>query len=359
MTLQKVAKLAGVSTSTVSRVVNNHPSVAPETSRLVRQAMDEASFSPSIRRRKRGPAEGDSRAATTVGLLFSGRGSSSAGPGTERLIRGISSAATSHGINLSIRFVKARGGAAKPSDFAGLQGVLIQGATPDDHLRGLLQSLPTVWLMANQGRPQWGDQVLPDSAAIGQLAANYLMDRGHTRLVACSLDWNSWAMEVRARAFMHAAEDRGADAQLLLPPNGPVGATVEESAQVLARRIASLDTPATGIFVAEDRQVAPIYEALSGFGISPKNGCRVEAISCNRELVHLMPLANPPATIDICFEMIGRRGIELLMARMQQRSNADRLRVLIEPRLIDNIFETIRPDQGTPDSGESSLQFPS
>lgn len=359
MTLQKVAELAGVSTSTVSRVVNNHPSVAPETSRLVRQAMDEASFQPSLRRRRRNGSSGDTEVAINIGLLFTGSGMSNATPGTERLIRGISSAATAHGVNLSIRFVKARGGDPKPADFAGLHGILLQGGMPDDRLRKVLESMPTVWLMANQGRPEWGDQVLPDSAAIGQLAADYLLDRGHQYMVACSLDWNSWAMEIRAHSFARAAQDRGAQATLLLPTNGQPALSLSEAADTMAQRIAALEPRPTGLFIAEDRQVSALFDALARLGITHKPQGDIEAISCNKELVYLLSMATPPATIDICFETIGRRGLELLLARVQQRNNEDRLRVLVEPTLVKNIHAQSGPDHKSFNADHDSLHFPS
>lgn len=46
-TIRDVAKKANVSTATVSRVINNHPSVTLETRELVHQAMDELSYLPS------------------------------------------------------------------------------------------------------------------------------------------------------------------------------------------------------------------------------------------------------------------------------------------------------------------------
>ena len=45
--IKDVAIKAGVSTATVSRVLNNHPSVAPETRKAVREAMDFLCYVPS------------------------------------------------------------------------------------------------------------------------------------------------------------------------------------------------------------------------------------------------------------------------------------------------------------------------
>ena len=45
--IKDVAKRAGVSTATVSRVLNNHPSVVAETRKVVREAMDYLCYVPS------------------------------------------------------------------------------------------------------------------------------------------------------------------------------------------------------------------------------------------------------------------------------------------------------------------------
>ena len=46
-TVKDVADLAGVSTATVSRVLNNHPLVADETRSRVLRAMEELGYQPS------------------------------------------------------------------------------------------------------------------------------------------------------------------------------------------------------------------------------------------------------------------------------------------------------------------------
>jgi len=45
--IRDVAKAAGVSTATVSRVMNNHPYIADETRAKVLQAMDQFGYQPS------------------------------------------------------------------------------------------------------------------------------------------------------------------------------------------------------------------------------------------------------------------------------------------------------------------------
>ena len=46
MSVIEVAKVAGVSKSTVSRVINDHPSVSPEALRLVHEAIEQLNYRP-------------------------------------------------------------------------------------------------------------------------------------------------------------------------------------------------------------------------------------------------------------------------------------------------------------------------
>ena len=60
-TLRDVAREADVSYQTVSRVINNHPRVAPKTAQSVRAAMQNLGYTPSDRRP--GPKPSESRAS--------------------------------------------------------------------------------------------------------------------------------------------------------------------------------------------------------------------------------------------------------------------------------------------------------
>jgi len=49
--IDDIAKEAGVSRATVSRVLNGHLSVTPETARHVKRAMEQAGYVPAVNRR--------------------------------------------------------------------------------------------------------------------------------------------------------------------------------------------------------------------------------------------------------------------------------------------------------------------
>src|SRR5918998_2928850 len=100
MSITRVAKLAGVSSSTVSRVINNHPRVAPETAESVRKAMQELNYTPSDRRPGPKPSLRARTGAATIAFLVLGTSRSRATPAFEGLLHGVSQGANQHDLNL-------------------------------------------------------------------------------------------------------------------------------------------------------------------------------------------------------------------------------------------------------------------
>src|SRR5688572_15597772 len=105
MSISKVAKLAGVSSSTVSRVINNHPRVAPDTALSVRRAMQELGYTPSETRPGPKPQSRSRKESPEIAFLVLGTSRSRATPAFQDLLRGVSMAATSNDLNLIFHHV--------------------------------------------------------------------------------------------------------------------------------------------------------------------------------------------------------------------------------------------------------------
>src|SRR3954464_6551682 len=100
MTMRRVAQLAGVSTSTVSRVINDRQNVAPETIAAVRRVMRQLAVTPSPRLRSRTFNASRANKATTVAFLVFGTSGAHPAPAFERLLRGVSEASSQHDLSL-------------------------------------------------------------------------------------------------------------------------------------------------------------------------------------------------------------------------------------------------------------------
>ena len=227
-----------------------------------------------------------------------------------------------------------------------VDGLLLHGSRPTPGLQTRLQSLPTVWLMANPQRPAWGDQVMPDNSAIGAMAAQYLLRRGHRQLAFLGTG-ASWAMEIRAMAFADTARDAGAQVQVIETSEQP-GVDfwerdgLSKAADALARKLVESRNRPTGLFIAEDRLVPLVDAAMRLYAPHQANDRHqdhsrsVDIISCNNERNHFAGLKVLPATIDICADAIGRLGVAQLNWRLSRPGLPERIRCMVEPILVES-----------------------
>lgn len=339
MSINDVAKLAGVSSSTVSRVINNHPRVAPETAKSVRKAMQELGYAPSDRRPGPKPSFRPRSGSATIAFLVFGTSRTRATPAFEDLLRGVSIGASKNDLNLVFNHVPDAEYLPPRILDQRTDGILLHGLPPVGEARERLRRLPTVWLMGGRRRPEWGDQVLPDWYEIGELAAKYLTGRGHTHLAFMNLDSGHWSLRAYGQAFMIASHDANASAvalQRMRPPSPEYWHQLSrEAVDSIVSEFRSLPNQPTGIFVADDMQVAMLQPALQQAGVEIGPG-KVEIISCNNEEPYLVGLMPRPAVIDIRVESIGRRGVEQLLWRFEHPDVNERLITAIEPHIVNS-----------------------
>jgi DNA-binding LacI/PurR family transcriptional regulator len=338
MSIVEVARLAGVSNSTVSRVINNHPRVSRDTVEAVRAAMEKLQYTPSDRRPGPKPGSRSTARSTTVAFLVLGTSRDRATPAFQDMMRGVSEAAAAFDVKLIYHHVADPD--VLPAQLAdtAVDGLLLHGLQPPPATREKLRRYPTVWLMGNRRRPEWGDQVMPDTFVIGDKAARYLLDRGHRHLASFNLDRNHWPFRVSGESFAATAADGGATCTAL-----EVGRDDERmywpqfaatSADALVRRFKDLRPQPTGVFVADDMQVAIVQPALQRAGVLVGPG-GVDIISCNNERPYLTGLAPPPAELDIRVETIGFRGLERLLWRLRNPTIPERIVLAVEPVVLD------------------------
>jgi LacI family transcriptional regulator len=179
---------------------------------------------------------------------------------------------------------------------------------------------------------------MPNNAVIGDMAGRYLVRQGHRRLAYLGANRESWSMRLRAFAFQKAAEDAGAQADVFgasASAGGDYwsGDGLAGAADQLAASVVGASPMPTGLFVEEDRLIPMIDRALRARGVRP--GVDVEIVGCNDERPHYAGLASLPARIDIRPEAVGRRGVEQLVWRMRNPEISERVRVMVEPTLIE------------------------
>lgn len=329
-----------MSASTVSRVINSRTNVKSDTADTVRKAMQELQFKPARRRVDRSVGSRATDRKTHIAMLILGSSDRNSIPPHEALLRGASAVCDRVGVQLSLRLASDPDAALASIDRHSINGILIHGQRPNRVPAAVQQQLPTVWLMANRLRPNFGDQVMPDGTGIGQLAAQYLLRKGHRNVAYFGLNTN-WSFGVRALSFRETIEAAGGTAKELTRGDLDTehywtirGGT--EAIEGLVGELLNLSPRPTAVFVAEDWILPLLYSTLAKRNITAGPGCEIDIISCNNQPVHFMGLPNRPPTIDIRIEAIGRYGVEQLLWRIRHGLDAPRIRMMVEPTLVEH-----------------------
>jgi DNA-binding LacI/PurR family transcriptional regulator len=355
MSIVAVAKRAGVSVATVSRVLNDLHNVRAETAQQVRAAMEEIGYKPP--RVKRGPKTGSRRtipscmrtgqiAVLTLGGLQDWLGL----PVMSSVVAGVMRAAK----ELDIRPIL-----DEMPDARELSPILrrreVDGAVvffmsglPLGPLVQLRQHLPVVWAMGGEGGPVEVDHVSADNMGIGRVAFEYLQRQGceHQAFVTDHPGWQ--IMRVRGQSFANSARDAGfavtsfiAEANSLDREAYGLNVQVADDLAGLVDLILRADPRPTGLFIPTDLLTTKLYPLLIQRGVRP--GFDIQVVSCDNENERLSMLNPRPASIDIRGEQIGRCAVRQLVQRLQ-RPDEPASRVQIAPQVI---MPTLAPSNGS------------
>ncbi|MBN1346417.1 MAG: LacI family DNA-binding transcriptional regulator [Phycisphaerae bacterium] len=343
-TLSQIAAAAKVSVSTASRALNSHPAISKETVERVRKVARKMRY--QQRRSHRRIDATQLLAGRDIGVISLGMDRSLiALPAIASAINGAEAALSEAGARVQLAHVPDP--TQMPSGLSGkdLDGVILAGALQGDAIaraRGemmdRLRALPTVWLV---GRPLscWGDAVVSDDYAVGAMAAETLISRGHRRLAFVNPKPDHLIFIRRQDGFVGAARRLDADVQLFCesPPEGwrlPLQPPLAvETVQVLVDRLLKRRQRATAIFAAADSVATLVYRALSVRDL--RVGRDISVISGNNDYALIAGLHPRLATFDIHADRIGRMAVRQLAMRMADPTPRPDAELMLEATPIE------------------------
>ena len=256
-----VAKLAGVSHVTVSRVLNGYPPVRPETRERVQAAINELGY----RRNSIARALKSGRSAT-IGVVIAGSELFE----LPRVLLGIETEAKSAGywVNLA----SWHGGDTADLEEAlsrlidqSVEAIAVIADRPVavEALANVRLDVPTTVVMSGQVEREGLGFVELDQQLGARLAVRHLLDLGHTDVVHLSGALRTYDARARVEGWRDEMGKAGVDAPLLLE-----GDFTAESGFRLADRLVESGAPLpTAIFAGNDQMAMGVLAAFARHGI--------------------------------------------------------------------------------------------
>ena len=316
LTIQDVARLAGVSKATVSRVLNRNPSVSSTLSERVMRVVREHDFVPNVT--ATGLAGGRTR---LVGVLAPPL----TWPAVPEILRGVAEYMedTSYEIVLySIRFER------NHSDVldrilslrmaAGLLAIL-PGELSLHLIKRFHEGLPLV-MIDDQEKPDTVPWVGIDNVAGAYQATRHLLDQGYRRIGHVLGPENYYCAQERYLGYCQALTEAGyvPDPTLVFqgefdPPSG------RRCAEELLAHDRS--TWPDALFVGNDQMAYGMLDVLEEHSIQVPDDLALVGFDDNLLSAHMRP---PLTTIHQPFFEMGRKAIEMLLTMIDPDHKAEK-----------------------------------
>lgn len=207
MNLKTIASKAGVSTATVSNVINgNYHKVSQETIDRVQKIIREMNYSPNATARSLASKE-----SRIIGLVVPNMGDNQAmDPYTIHMLSLLERAVRREGYYLMVRCVDRCREIVQLVNSWNVDGVLLLSAYPDEveEIEALLGSTPSVYMDTYASDVPIANIGINDYRG-GFLSARCLLERGHRRIAFVGPDINSpGVIQERYRGFCDALRER-------------------------------------------------------------------------------------------------------------------------------------------------------
>lgn len=302
--MDDVAKLAGVSKQTVSRVLNDHPAVRPETREAVLTAMRTLGYRPS--RSARSLASGRTRMLGVISF-------DAARYGPASTLTAINTAAQEAGYLISSIALDTadRDTVVQAADRLSAEGAdgVIAIAPQLWVARALAEArLDTPLVVLDNDLGDGTPVVTSDARTGARKATEHLLALGHTTVwhVAGPAGWTS--ADRRAESWRATLKTAGVRA-----PAPLVGDWSADSGYDLGRVLAK-NPEVTAVFVSNDQMALGVLRALHEAGRRVPDDVSVVGYDDIPEAAHFLP---PLTTVRTDFSDIGTRSLHVLLERIE------------------------------------------
>jgi DNA-binding LacI/PurR family transcriptional regulator len=315
--LQDVARVAGVSHQTVSRVVNSRPVVADKTRARVLAAVAQLGYQPNSAARTLATGRSHTLGVLIVGGTFYGPMST---------LLGIEGAARARDYRVLVSIEN--DAASSKTALAGLERQGVDGLIVIASPRSIEASIPghgiDLPLVMVGGGPHGASATIRvDHQAGARAATSYLIGLGHETVWHVSGPAGWCETDQRIEGWRESLLDAGREVPPLLHGDWSAGSGYEVG------RLLACIPEARAVFAANDQMALGILRALGEAGRAVPEDVSVVGFDDIPESGYWAP---PLTTIRQAFDVVGRLSVELLFDRAQSTSASSD--VSLRPELV-------------------------
>lgn len=332
LTLEEIAKLAGVSRSTVSRVINHHPNVRPEVRERVWAVIRETGYQPHAAARSL-----VTRRTRVIGLIIPQTVTTLfTDPYFPILIRGIANAcnASQYHLMLSL-FSQDQAGESLVRQEAlyrqmlqgrYLDGVVVSSAPLNDPVFSFLSEGGTPFVVIGRCAYEPVHYVDVDNVNGARMAVEHLLRLGHERIATITGPLNMCAGEDRLKGYRQALSARGIAVDENLIAEGDF---TEQGGQMAMRRL--LPYRPTAVFAASDMMAIGAIKVIRDAGLRVPEDIAVVGF----DDIPLASMVEPPlTTIRQPIEQTGEIAAKLLIDLIENSAGTLTHRVVLPTELV-------------------------
>jgi LacI family transcriptional regulator len=310
-TIRDVAREAGVSIATVSRVFNNSSIVSEETIAVVRQVAARLNYWPN----------GVARSLITsrthaLGVLLP----DIYGEFFSEVIRGIDLAARKHGFHLLVSSSHADSEAlaeALRSMSGRVDGMVVMAPDVDAPaaIRGFATHCPVVLVNPGQEVDECDTISIANHEGAREMTA-HLLSLGHRRIAMVRGPANNLDAEQRLQGYRTALRDAGLQPDASLEVQGDF---TEPSGYEAVRTLLALPVRPAAIFVGNDHMAIGVMSALGDAGLRLPADIAVAGF----DDIAMARFTSPPLTsVRVNTSLLGERAVELLVRARRAGTNS-------------------------------------
>ena len=309
MTIKDIAERCGVSISTVSRVLNNHPDVSAAVRAKVLETARAAHYVPNSSARDLVKPQAD-----TIGLVVRGVGN----PFFTQIIRAIEKAIDTAGYSLALHQINSEEdellAGATLARSKKLRGLIFLGGKSNYRQEDIaILHVPfvccTYTMRFTQLPREEYSSVAIDDEMEAYRAVKLLLDQGHRKIGLLLNDKTDRSIgEMRYMGYCTALKEAGIEVDETLVEQ--CGSFRLEPVYEGTRRLLERRKDVTAIFALSDSMAIAAIKALHDSGRKVPEDCSVIAIDGLEVSAYIEP---PLATLCQPIEEMGRRSVEILM----------------------------------------------